>query len=141
MAAIPLKEGLFHIPESPDEKPYLIGSRCTACGYTCFPKSPVCVRCRRDDTTEELKLGPYGTLETFAVMQVGMPDFPAPYVIGYVRTKEGALVFTPITGCDARDDALTLDEDMELVIERIKEDEQGNELLGWKFKPTRRETS
>jgi uncharacterized OB-fold protein len=88
---------------------------------------------------EELKLGPYGILETFAVMQVGMPDFPAPYVMGYVRTEQGALVFAPITGCEARDDALTIGEEMELVIEGIKTDKKGNEVLGWKFKPTRRE--
>ena len=87
---------------------------------------------------EDLKLGPYGTLENFAVMQVGMPDFPAPYVIGYVRTEEGALVFAPITGCEARDDALALGEEMELVIEVIRRDKEGNEVVGWKFKPTRR---
>lgn len=85
---------------------------------------------------EQTKIGPYGTLEEFAVMQVGLPDFPAPYVIGYVITKEGAKVFTPITGCEPRDDALKLGEEMELVIEKIKEDKEGNNVLGWKFKPT-----
>ncbi|MFQ6112189.1 MAG: OB-fold domain-containing protein [Nitrospinota bacterium] len=84
---------------------------------------------------EEMKLGQYGTLETFAVMQVGLPDFPRPYLIGYVRTKEGALVFTLITGCEARDDALQMGEEMELIIEEIKEDERGNKLLGWKYRP------
>ncbi len=73
-------------------------------------------------------------------MQVGLPDFPAPYIIGYVMMKEGAKIFTLITGCEPRDDALKLGEEMELVIEKIKEDKQGNSLIGWKFKPTRRKT-
>jgi uncharacterized OB-fold protein len=84
---------------------------------------------------EEMKLGPYGTLETFAVMQVGPPDFPPPYIMGYVRTKEGARIYTLITGCEARDDALDIGEEMELVIEKIREDGEGNNLIGWKFKP------
>jgi uncharacterized OB-fold protein len=87
---------------------------------------------------EQIKLGHRGTLETFAVMQVGPPDFPPPYIIGYIRTKEGALVFTPITGCEAADDALQIGEEMELVIEKIKEDGEGNSLLGWKYKPARK---
>jgi len=138
MVDLPVKEGLFHIPESLSDKPYLIGSRCRACGYTCFPKKEVCLRCRRNSTMEEIKLGPYATLESFAVMQVGPPDFPAPYIMGYVSMKEGTLIFTLITGCEARDDALEMGEEMELIIEKIREDGQGNNLIGWKFRPTRR---
>lgn len=84
---------------------------------------------------EDIPLGSTGTLETFAVMQVGPPGFQVPYVIGYVRTREGVLVFTPITGCEPKDEALKIGEAMELVIEKIKEDGKGNSLLGWKYKP------
>lgn len=138
MPDLPIKEGLFHIPESPGDKPYLIGSRCRVCGYTSFPRQEVCVRCRQDNTMDEIKLGPYGTLETFAVMRVGPPEFPPPYIIGDVKMKEGAKVFTLITGCEAEDDALDIGEEMELVIEKVKEDREGNNLIGWKFKPVRR---
>ena len=141
MANVPLKKGLFHMPESPDDKPYLIGSRCTVCGYTCFPEKVVCIRCQRDGTMVENKLGPYGNLETFTVMRVGPPDFPPPYIIGYVRMKEGAVVFTQITGCDVEDDALSIGEEMELVIEPIKQNEQGDSLVGWKFRPVRGKVS
>jgi uncharacterized OB-fold protein len=138
MADLPIKEGLFYIPRSPKEKPYLIGSRCRICGYTSFPKNAVCVRCRRDDTMEEIKLGPYGSLETYAVMRVGPPDFPPPYVIGYVKMEEGPVVFTLLTGCEPEDDALELGQDMELVIEKVREDGAGNNLIGWKFRPVER---
>ena len=141
MTDLPLREGLLHIPDSPDDKPYLIGSRCKICSYTCFPKKFVCVRCRRDDTMEEIKLSPYATLETFTVMRVGPPDFPPPYIMGYVKMKEGPTVFTLITGCEVTDDALDLGEEMELVIEKVKEDGQGNNLIGWKFKPLKGKVS
>ncbi len=140
MSDIPLKEGLFHVPGSSGEKPYLIGSRCRVCGYICFPAKSVCVRCRRDDTMEEIKLGPYGNLETFTVMRVGTPDFAAPYIMGYVRTKEGAPVFSLITGCEIKDDALEIGTEMELVIEKIRTDSRGNNLLGWKFRPVAEKT-
>ena len=135
MADLPLKPGLFVQPKSEDEKPYLLGSRCRACGYLSFPKKEVCIVCRKEATMEDVRLGSQGKLETFAVMQVGPPGFKVPYIIGYVRTREGALVFAPITGCEAKDDALWVGEEMELVIEKVKEDGKGNNLIGWKYKP------
>lgn len=135
MADLPLKEGTFVQPGKSGEKPYLIGSRCRVCGYTCFPKKEVCVVCRDDTTMDEIALGQYGTLETYAVMQVGPPGFQVPYAIGYIKTREGAVVFSPLTGCEAKDDALDLGEEMELVIEKVKEDGKGNHLIGWKYRP------
>ena len=139
MTDVPLKEGLYHTPESPDDKPYLIGSRCRVCGYTSFPEKMVCVRCLRDDTMAEIKLGQRASLETFAIMRVGPPDFPPPYAIGYVRTAEGVRVFTLLTGFEMRDDALRLGEEMELVIEKVKQNAQGDNVIGWKFRPAREE--
>jgi len=134
-ADVPLRPGLFHLPESADEKPSLLGSRCRVCGYVSFPRKRACVRCRRDDTMEDRRLGPYGTLETYAVMRVGPPDFPPPYMVGYVRLNEGPVVFTQITGCEMKDDALKIGTEMELVITHLKTDPEGNNLIGWKFRP------
>ena len=83
----------------------------------------------------DLKLGPNGILQNFAVMQVGPPDFPPPYIMGYIQLDEGPVVFATISDCESKDDALELGQPMELVIEKIKEDRDGNRLLGWKFKP------
>lgn len=139
MSDIPVVHDSFEIKGSPDNKAYLIGARCTICGYVSFPKKVVCVRCRRDDTMERVRLGPYGTLDTFTVMQVAPPGFIAPYMIGYVRLREGPIVFSLLTGCETKDDALKIGEEMELVIEKINEDGKGNNIIGWKFKPIRRE--
>lgn len=133
---LPIKEGLFHIPKSTNEKPYLIGSKCTVCGYTSFPMKEVCVKCVRDDTMEEEKFGPYAILDSYAVIHVAPPGFTAPYIQGYVILEDGPRVFTLISGCEPKDEALQLGEKMELVIEKIREDEDGNNLIGWKFRPT-----
>jgi len=134
---LPIKEGHFHEPESGHDKPYLIGSRCRVCGYVCFPKKDVCVRCLRDDTMEETHFGPDGVLESFAVMQVAPSGFSAPYIQGYVTLKDGPKVFTLMTGCPPDDDALKVGQEMELVIETIRENEKGDELIGWKFRPVK----
>ena len=65
--AIPIKEGWFHIAETDDDQPYLIGSRCENCGFTTFPKAAACLSCMRDDTMREIHLGPKGKLDTFTV--------------------------------------------------------------------------
>ena len=98
MADLPLKAGLFVQPKSENEKPYLLGSRCRACGYTSFPRKEICIVCRKEGTMENIPLGSYGRLETFAVMQVGPPGFKVPYIIGYVKTREGVLFLRPSQG-------------------------------------------
>jgi uncharacterized OB-fold protein len=132
-----IKENLFHVPESVDEKPYLIGCKCRRCGYTCFPTKQVCVKCLKDDCMEKAKFGPNAVLESFAVINVAPPGFTAPYIQGYVKLQDGPKVFSLISGCEPKDDAIELGQRMELVIEKIREDENGNNLIGWKFKPTR----
>lgn len=129
------KANLFHAPAFEGDTPYLIGTRCTLCGYTSFPPKQICIKCRRDNTMTEVKLGPKGKLETFAVMQVGTTDFPAPYTIGFVRLEQGPSVFSLITGCKPTDDSLVIGQDMILVIDKIRTDKDGFEVVGWKFKP------
>lgn len=48
---------------------------------------------------------------------------------------EGTRIFTMITGTEIRDDALKRGQEMELVIDKLREDAQGNEIIGWKFRP------
>ncbi len=137
MTEIPWKQGLIHFPRHKGEPPHLIGSKCRLCGYCAFPPKKVCLHCLRDDCMQEVRLGPHAKLESFAVMQIGRPDFPAPYIMAYVTTAENAKIFTLVSGCEPVEDALEIGEDMELVIDKIKEDSAGNEILGWKFRPVR----
>ena len=139
MSDLLIKQDLISLPGNDEGQLRLVGGRCTVCDYCCFPPKAACPKCIRDDCMEKIKLGPKAILESFAVMQVGPPDIAVPYIMAYVRTAEGALIFTLVTGCEVREGALELGQEMEVVLDIIKQDDQGNSLIGWKFKPVGRD--
>ena len=52
-----------------------------------------------------------------------------------VRVGEGPSIFTPIPGCNPIDDALPVGQEMLLVLDKLKTDQDGVDVIGWKFKP------
>ena len=62
-------------------------------------------------------------------------DFDIPYIQATVRLPEGVTLFTLVEGVEARSDALKLDQEMEMIIGKIREDEEGNDVVSWKFRP------
>ncbi len=133
----PIKEGLFYQPASPEEKPYLIGSKCSVCGYVSFPKRQVCPMCINEGTMKEISLSSRGKINTFTISRVAPIGFKAPYIQAYVDLPEGPRVFSLITGCEPSEEAVKIGTDVELVIEKITEDSEGNDLIGYKFRPLR----
>jgi len=119
-------------------KPYLIGSKCRACGYVDFPPKVVCPACVTNGSMEEVQLSSRGKIDTFSVLHVGAPGFTVPYILAYVVLPEGPRVLSQITGCEPSEDSLEIGIDVELVIEKIREDEQGNEVKSYKFRPVAR---
>ncbi|MDO8491778.1 MAG: OB-fold domain-containing protein [Dehalococcoidia bacterium] len=136
--AVPLQQGLFHIPASPGDTGYLIGSKCSNCGYVAFPRRVVCASCVKDDTMKELRLSGKARLDRFTVAHQAPAGMTAPYIQAYVQLEEGPMLYTLVTGVEQKAEALQLDQPMEAVIEKIREDEQGNDLIAWKFRPVKR---
>lgn len=138
---IPIKEGLWTIPTSPQEEPQLIGSKCPSCGEIFFPKKEkgLCVHCQRTGL-EDIKLSRRGKITSFTVIMQppggGFYRGPAPYAYGCVDLPEGVRVETLFTGCDS--DELQVGMDVELVIEKLGEDDEGNEIIAYKFKPIKK---
>jgi uncharacterized protein len=130
-----IKEGWFHQANSAGEQPYLIGSRCEHCGFTVFPKTSVCPSCMKDDAMHEIQLGSRGKLDSFTVAMQGPPGFDTTYIQAFVTLPDGIRIFTTVEGCKPEPDALKLGQEMELVIGKIKVDEKGNDVTGWKFRP------
>ncbi|MDO8793921.1 MAG: Zn-ribbon domain-containing OB-fold protein [Vicinamibacterales bacterium] len=133
--AIPLREGLFHIPTSSQDRGYLIGSKCSNCGYVSFPKRIVCPSCLKDNTMKEVNLSGKARLDRFTVAHQAPVGLKAPYIQAYVQLEEGPMLFTLVDGVEQKADALKPDQKMEVVIGKVKEDEQGNDLIAWKFRP------
>lgn len=128
-------EGAFYSPSSPKEKPYLNGSKCSNCGYVTFPPKSICPICIKDNTMVKVSLGSTGKLDSLVVVRQAPPGFVAPYMLGMVQMPDGPEVFTLITGCEIEDNALEIGQEMELIIDKITENSEGDEIIGWKFRP------
>ncbi len=132
---IPIQEGLFEEAASGDKRPFLIGNKCKECGLTAFPKTPVCPRCMKQGTMEEERFEGKGTLDSFSIVQAALPGFKAPSIQAYINIENGPKIWSLITGCEPTEDALHLGMDMEMVIAKVREDEEGNEIMSYQFKP------
>jgi len=128
-----LGEGLFHMPSSPDERPYLKGSKCLSCGLVFFPKLKICPKCLRRGTIEEATLTGKGVIDTFAVVNSALPGFKSPSVQAYINLLEGPRVWGLITGCEP--DELEIGMEMELAIGEVKRDGEGNVFISYQFRP------
>jgi uncharacterized OB-fold protein len=86
------QQGLF---ERDAAGPYLLASRCRACGRTFYPRTGLCLDCLSSDI-EERRLPRQGTLECFTTVQMPSINIAPPYSVGYVRLEDGVRVFAPI---------------------------------------------
>lgn len=135
---VPIQEGLFTWPS---DEPRLIASRCSDCGEVTFPKQDGCPSCTGRNT-EEIRLSRRGQLWTWTIQRFPPPPpyiGPAeresflPYGVGYVELPEGVRVEGRLTTSDPAE--LEIGMEMELVIEKFIEDEQGRERLTFAFRP------
>ena len=134
---IPVEAGLFYQPQSPTEKPYLIANKCKVCGYTCFPRLIMdCPRCLEHNTMETAHLSGKGKLDTYSTCNSALPGFPMPTIQGYILIG-GARIWSQITGTDLTGKDLKSGMDVELVIEKLRDDAEGNEIMSYKFRPVK----
>jgi uncharacterized OB-fold protein len=133
----PVAEGLF--TETADG-PRLLGSRCASCATPYFPRSALChnPECR-ESKMEEASFGPRGTLWSCAIQNYP-PPAPAryeepytPYAMGMVDMPEGLRVMGRISTDDP--ESVRVGAEVELVLERLYLDENGDEVITWKFRP------
>src|SRR3972149_7912699 len=134
---IPVVDGLF--TETP-EGPRLLGSRCTTCGTPYFPKAPVCRNpdCRVT-SLEDAAFGPRGKIWSYSVQ-----DYPPPppakyeepythYALGLVDLPGGLRVRARTSTPNPEDVRPGME--VQLVLERLYTDPEGNEVITWKFQP------
>ena len=134
---IPIEEGLWITPSSPGEKPQLIGSRCLSCGELYFPrkKKGLCIHCQQRGL-EDVKLSGRGKIVSFTVVEKapagGFYKGTVPYAYGDVHLLEGVALRSLFTG---NMDELKVGMDVEMVIEKLCDDDEGNEIITYKFAP------
>ena len=133
---IPIEPGLFFIPSSPQEKPYLIGAKCKNCKEVVFPKQTTCPRCSHENM-EEIALSRRGKICASTVVQYPPQLYkgPMPYAVGRVELPEGVIVPAALT-VDNKPvtEVVPPGTEVELIIEKFGDDPDGNEILMYKFK-------
>ncbi len=113
----------------------LMGTKCLSCDRVFFPPKIMCPLCYKEDFIEEISLSKKGTLVSFFVAHVSAQGLKAPYAAGYVDLPEGIRLYSLFTGFVPSDSVLEEGMEMEMVVGKIFEDENGNDVMGYKFKP------
>ena len=133
---LPLRRGRFKVPEEPGVEPYLIASRCPECGKYFSGSRKVCLNCGKRDL-EEVGLGGRGRVYTYTIVWQQLPGalVKVPYAIVVVAMDEGCQVHGVVT---EDFESLEIGKEVEVYFEKMKEDEEGNELLADKFRTVKR---
>lgn len=122
--------------------PRLIGNRCNSCGEHFFPKALSCRNpdCMNEDL-EEVHLGRRGKLWSYTnnyyppPSPYVSPDPFVPYAIAVVELSEEKLMVMGQLADGYDFTELQVGMEMELVVEPLSIDNQGNENVIWKWKP------
>jgi uncharacterized OB-fold protein len=135
MARVPVEDGYFTVPDDPTEVPRLLGSRCGACGEHFFPRRHVCAKCLAEGCGDVL-LGPRGRLWTWTYVHV--PLFAKKdaridaYGVGQVDLPEGPRVQAILVGGP---EDFRIGIEMELDLETLRTDDDGREVVIFRFRP------
>jgi len=118
-----------------DGRPHLIGTRCSACGAAFFPPRHVCPNCLTDESMERWRFGNIGRLYAHTVIHIASPEFNPPYPFGYlVLEPENVRIPAMITGVEDRF-PLRTGMKMEMVLDKLRDDGAGGEVVTYKFRP------
>lgn len=118
-----------------DGQPHLLGSRCNSCGKVFFPQQALCTECFQEGSLKEHPLSSRGRLYSFTIVEresLAPKGFQVPYAYGYVNLPEGVRVLSKIIGWTP--ETLRIDAEVELVLEAIRENSEGQKVMGFRFK-------
>lgn len=136
-AMVPLREGMFEMPDDINGMPRLYGQRCTACGEIFGTTGRLfCANCG-DEALEQTLLGTRGTVFTFTTVRQPLNGslIEPPYTIAQVRLPDGITVQTVLTDIDPQD--VEIDMPVEICLKQLAEEEDGRPLVNFFFRPVR----
>ena len=112
---------------------HLVGSHCKKCGQNYFPSMEICPKCFAEGEMEKMMLSNQGKLYSYSIVYVGPKEFTTQYAVGYADFPEGVRVLGQLTTVDPAE--LKVDMIVQSELGRIAVDEQGNEVVSYKFRP------
>ena len=138
---VAVKDDFFSKPLYPLDKVCLMGTKCHDCGEVFFGEVIACEQCQSENL-ESIPLSRTGKLYSNTINWNKPPgDYKGPepfesFAVGLVELPEGIIVLSALTDCDF--DKLKANMDLELSIEKLYEDEEGNTVITYKFRPQQR---
>lgn len=124
------------LPEKEGEKPYLQGTKCRSCGTVYLGSRMACGNCFSQDL-EEMRLSDRGELYVFSIVHQTAPGIQVPYIAAIVDLPEGVSVRCNIEGVEPDPKNLKLGMPVEMFVEKIRTDREGNDVIAFKFRPSR----
>jgi uncharacterized OB-fold protein len=115
--------------------PMVVGSKCRHCGRVYFPKKTICVDCWKRGEMDTVPLSRRGKLSLYTVATQSLLGLDTPYACGYVDLPEGVRLFALLTDCQPFDQKLSLDMEVEMVIEKMMTNDFGEDIHTYKFRP------
>lgn len=131
---VPLREGMFRMPEKIDSPAGLLGDRCRNCGEPFFPRRVFCAACSSGDM-EDVEFASTGEVDTFTFVRQQPPNsvMVPPYAIVRVKLDNGPGVQTVVAADDL--DGVRIGARVQLIVRRLKEDDAGNTVVSYMARP------
>ena len=137
--AISFKDDWLALSTKPGEEAHLKGTKCRDCGEYILGQRKFCPNCLSDNV-EQVTLSSKGILANYTIVNVPPPGWkgPVPYPVGEVQLTEGVKVASMMVDTDIEKLSIkSIGQKMELVVEKVIEDEQGNDIMAFRWKPSK----
>jgi uncharacterized OB-fold protein len=133
---VPFKDGILTEPLSRLEEIRLKGVKCRSCGAMALGEREYCINCTSSDLEEHV-FSKYGKIHSYTVIRhAPPPPYPQesfkPFPVAWVELEEGLCILSEITGCSL--DELDFDMPVELAVSKGWVDDDGNDVIMYKFK-------
>ena len=122
-----------------DDGVNLVGSRCLSCNSYYFPKTLTCKNpyCK-EKNVDNVLLSRHGKLYSYTIQEYTPPppfkmEPLVPFAVGLVELPEKIRVMGMLAGIKFED--IRIGMDVELTIEKLYENQNGEEVVTYKFKP------
>ncbi len=117
----------LHLPTAPEEKPYLAGYRCQACGASYLGEGRVgCSKCTSTEPLQATQLSDHGTLYVYSIVHQSVPGVPVPYVSAIVDLPEGVSVRCNLIDVEPDPAKLTFGMPVQMVTRKVRERKEKN---------------
>ena len=87
---------------------------------------------------EELLLSRKGTVLSYTIVHMAPREWqgPVPYALALIELSEGTTFYASLTDCQL--DEVKIGLEVDLAIEKLRMDDDGNDVVGYKFRPIRK---